>query len=187
MKNHLNILNNKNRLIDNFYAEFFRMPAPTGNMLGRQLRSLTRPTISFTVDTQRQKGFTYKNKGDVNISGVTLVFHDDEESITSTLLYIQMMKQLNKYDGVFGDDIKLRDYKFDVRVRMYNANKDVTETFTMKNCFITEVNYPENAYENDTESYITVSIEFDNLDIELGDHIADYITFKKDENVFSVP
>lgn len=157
--------NNYTRLLDNFYAKFFKLPENMSNLLGANLRRMSRPSIEFESTPLRHKGNQYQDKANARFSDVTFVFDDDEESITSTLINIQVLRQLNKHTDVFGmyGDYVNRDYRFDVQCELLNSQEQITEAYILKDCFIKSVDYTEVNYSDDTRASITVIVGFDNI------------------------
>ena len=153
--------------------KFYKLPENVSNILGRQLKMIGRPEINFEAEVQRYRGNTYKEKMNATFEPISASFSDDENGVTSTLLYAQVMRQLNKYPDVFGnmDAVNQRDYKFDIEIDYYNASGEKTDTVVLVNCFISSISHGDNMYSDDTEKEITVTFEFDNLDMPMFDEV----------------
>lgn len=113
------------------------------------------------------RGHTYVDKGPIQFGEVQMVFHDDEESVVSTMLNLQIMRQLNRHADIFGEENnpKWRDYMFDCKCELYNSREIVTETYILKGCIITDVEYTESDFSNDTtKSEISVTIMMNDIE-----------------------
>lgn len=170
-------LQNKNKRSDNFHITFYNYPESMGNILGRQAKSITRPNIRFNEMTMRRRGFTYKTKEDVIFDPVTVSFFDDDDSYTSTILYAQVMRQLNRHTDIFGQDDAgtERDYRFDLKIDFYNANQVIVETFILRKCFIQELQHEEHSLDQDDEKGLSITLEYDNIDVESFDKLKEIL------------
>lgn len=167
-------LSNSNKKSDRFYAQFLGLPENVSNILGRQLKMIGRPEINFASEIVRRRGYTYKDKQEVTFEPISASFFDDENSITSMLLYAQVFRQINKYPDVFGqtDAGDERDYRFDIKVDYYNSIGEKTETIILRDCFISSLAHGDTMYSTDEDKELTVTIEFDNLDIPTFDEFS---------------
>lgn len=163
--------NANRKRIDNFYVTFLSIPENITNVLGRQVQSITRPNISFDRFETKFRRNTYQNSGQVRFDPISVVFKDDEESVTSMFLYAQVFRQLNKHVDVFGqnDAGKERKFTFGMKVQFLNSLSEVVEEYIMNDCFIEEINHTDPLISEDTENEITVSIAYDNIDILVFD------------------
>jgi hypothetical protein len=177
-------LNNKTKRADNFIVEFLGMPENVSNILGRQVKSIVRPTISFMPAETRFRGMKYMDKGNVEFDPTQISMWDDEGGITSTLLYAQVFRQLNKFrdiNGQFPDENpKERDYRFNIRVRLYDSLDNVVEEYVLKRCFITEISHIDPEMTDDSETTLNITVAFDNIGITVFD---EYIEFLDEQSV----
>lgn len=177
--------NNKIRYLDNFYVSFLRLPENTSNILGASLQRMTRPRIEFEPIRTRVRGHTYLDKGDIKFGEVTMIFLDDEESVTSTLLNLQAMRQLNRHTDIFGDQRHpdWRDYMFDCKCELFNSFEKVTETYILRGCLILGIEYTENTYTDDqSNSEITVTLGMNDIEIILPEKYEELMQWS-DETV----
>lgn len=162
---------------DNFVIEFLKFPENVSNVLGKQVKSFSRPSITFTPTETKRRGFTYKDKGSVSFSECSMVLWDDENSVTSALLYVQIFRQLNRWKDLNGIPSEVmkpeeRDYRFDVKITLFNALDEEVEAFVMKNCFIGTLNHDDPSMTEDTETTISLTLEYDNIEMKIFD---DYV------------
>ena len=165
-------MNEKSRRVDNFYVTFYGLPENIANILGRQVKSITRPSVTYNTDTNRFRGATYKNLQNPTFDPVTVVFYDDENSVVGTVLYMQIFRQQNKYTDKFGELGIDRDYRFDVKIEQYNASNHLTETYILKDCFVQSIDHSDPNIVDQQESEIIISLEYDNVDILLFDEFV---------------
>jgi len=163
-------LNNQNRKEDQFYTRFYRMPENIGNFLSRQVKSVTRPNVEFQVADMRHKGYNYRDKQDIMFGPIIITFNDDEEALTSMIMNMQLMRQLNKHVDVYGLWSELnQDYKFDFKIEYFNSKKQVVEGYVYKDAFISSLEYSSPNIQSDEDSEITITIMYDNVDILMYD------------------
>lgn len=154
---------------DNFSAKFYGIPENYAAVLTRQVRAIGRPTISMdSVDLSRRKG-TYVDKGRLHFGDIEVTFFDDDNSITSTIMYVQMMRQQNKYSDKFGTYGFDRDYRFDVEVNVKSITGQTVETYTLKRCFIKQIAHSGLEYGVKSEAAITVTLAVDNVEFKIFD------------------
>lgn len=172
-------LSNQSKRIDNFYVKFFNVPENISNVLGRQVKAITRPSLRFTQGETRQRRATYKDKGKVEYDEITITFKDDIESITSMVLYAQIMRQINLHPDIFGtnDGGKDRNYKFDIVVELFDSvGEKVVEGYKLSDCWIMSIDHSDPLMSDSQENEITLSVQFDNIDIYVFDR---YIRLKQ--------
>lgn len=162
-------MNEKNRRVDDFYVTFYGLPENIANVLGRQVKSVTRPTFEYQTAETHHRGNVYKDKQNLTYTPVSVALYDDENSITGTFMYMQLFRQQNKFTDLFGKWGMDRDYRFDMKVETFNAAGQVTEGFILKDCFIQSINHSDPVISEDTECEIVIMVEFDNIDILLFD------------------
>ena len=159
----------KNKRNDSILVTFFGLPENMANILGRQVKSVTRPTFEVQTYDTRFRGNTYKDKENITMTPISVAFYDDENSITTNILYMQLFRQLNKYPDKFGIEGKDRNYRFDMKVELFNAEREVTDAFIVKSCFIQSINHSDPDMADSADTEIVVMIEFDNVDIKVID------------------
>lgn len=164
-------MNEKNRRNDAFYVTFLGIPENISNILGRQVKSLTRPTFEFMITDKRYRGEVYKDRENLNYTPMSVTFYDDENSIVSAFLNMQVFRQLNKQTDKFGRWGVDRDYRFDIQIQLFNSSKQCTEEFIVRRCFIQSLNHSDPDISDDSDCEITVMFEFDNIDIKLFDEL----------------
>jgi hypothetical protein len=169
----------RNRLGDTFYVQFLGLPENVSNVLGRQVRTVNRPEVRFEESEVLRRGNQYKEKGFVRFNPVSITFWDDEGAIVSSILYAQVMRQLNHHTDVMGTPADTspdtRDYKFDIKVDLMNPEDKVIESFILKRCFLTELNHDSMNIDDDSEVMITATFAYDNIDYKIFD---EYIEMK---------
>lgn len=169
MEERLIHFNNKNRRNDAFYVTFLGVPENISNVLGKQVKNLTRPNIDVQTGQLSRRSATFKDHQRISLTPVVITFFDDENSITSTFMYVQMFRQMNRYPDKMGTMDLGRDYKFDIRVQLHNSKDQVTEEFIMRGCFIQNINHSDPNVSDDSETEISVTFEYDNVDYKLFD------------------
>lgn len=166
-------LNNKSKRNDNFTVNFLRLPENMSNILGRQVRSIDRPSINFDPIEKHNRGGKFIDQGKVEFQPVNIEFWDDENAITNTLLYVQIFRQMNQWKDINNilpeqrTDPEDREYRFDIKVQFYNSLEEKTESFIMHDCLISEISHPTMDITDETEVRINVSISFNNLSIDM--------------------
>jgi len=175
----------KGRISDNFYVSFLKLPENTSNILAKQLKSLSRPDVSFEPDSIQHRGYSYSEKGYVRFSPITIEFFDDENAVISTLLYVQIYRQLNKYNDLMNNVPEFmnpddRDYRFDIKVQLYNARNEVTEEYILTRCFITRISHQPYEVTQDDPAIITVELQFDNIAYKVMDEFVEMRTDTRD-------
>lgn len=161
---------NKNRIVDNFYVSYLKLPDNISNLLGRQTLRLDRPTINFETSQIRTRGSQYTDKSQVRFSPVNITLYDDESAITSQFLYTQIFRQMNKMEDLYGkwDDLH-RDYRFDLKVEVFDSADKMMEGFVLRDCFISNINHSQLDISSDTNAIIDIVLEYDNIDIFIVD------------------
>lgn len=161
--------NSKNRRNDAFYVKFYGIPENFSNVLGKQVKNIVRPNIDMVTTNISKRGATYKDSQKITLAPVTLTFNDDEESIVSMFTYVQLFRQMNRYPDKFGIMDMGRDYKFDIEVILYNSNNEETEKFKLVGCFIQNINHSDPNLSDSSETEISVTVDYDNIDYWLFD------------------
>lgn len=168
----LNIFNNmstKIKRVDRFYVTFYNIPENISNVLGRQVSVITRPDIDFDVIKTGFRKNTYNDIGKITLSPITITFKDDEQSITSMFLYAQIMRQLHKQVDIFGEVGKNQQTRFGMKIDFLDATDNVTESYDLLDCMITNIAHSEPTIGDDDIMDITVNVEYDNINIKIFD------------------
>ena len=160
-----NFVTNTNRKLDNFYAKFFKIPENASNQLGRQLKEISRPDITFNTSEYRHRGNKFKDKQNTEFEEITCQFFDDEEGFTNAIILLQAFRQRNKHTDAYGNynNPDTRDYRFDIEIEYMNEKGDITEKWLYQSCFISNISYGENATDDDGDNVINVTIQLDNV------------------------
>ena len=185
-RNVFKIENSNIRKADAFYVEFLGIPENHSNTLGRQVSNVSLPTISFTNSTQRQKGFTFNNKGDVQLGELGMTFYHDVEGKVEAILTLQILRQLNRTNDVMGefDNAPNRHYKFGVRITQYNQRNELVRYMVYKDCYISSMDQDDLDVKSGMDRSINITIICDDVDIQLSKSILDMIYVSPSENVF---
>lgn len=158
---------------DNFLVSFFNMSENVGNYLGRQVLTISRPSITIEESKTRRKGNEYVNPSQLRFDPIQVVFSDDENSLTSMLLYAQIMRQREKYagevDDVFNDTDTEKRFKFGIFIQLFNSTGDVTESYVLKDCFINKLDHSESMMSGNELNQITINVSYDNIDVKVFD------------------
>jgi len=164
--------NNNNKRNDSFYVKFFNFPEDVSNYLGKQIKRFNRPTISFETSTMSFRNSKVSRSGKLDLPQFTMTFNDDSTGIVSMLLHAQIMRQLKMQPNIFGQTnqgFDLHDDRFDLEVVMWGETKSVTDSFRLRRCYITNIDYGDLTVDDDTDSEITVSVVYDNYDVKIFD------------------
>lgn len=175
----LSALNNKSKRADKFSVKVLNIPENISNLLGRQVKSFTRPNISFAQMETNFRGNVYKDKGKVVLPSATITLFDDENAVTSALVYMQVFRQINQYRDRMGRregtvDLQ-REYKFDIEVTFYTSRDEEAEAILLTGCFIQSVEHTHSDMTDSSETEITLSIEYDNMAIKVFDEFVKVI------------
>lgn len=170
MTNQIN-RNNKSRKADDFYVTFMKLPENVSNILGRQTKRISRPNLTFETSIINRRHNAYNEMNQVRFEPVTLSFFDDENGLLSQTLYIQLFRQLNRGEDITGRwDVLDRDYKFDVKMEMFNSVGDVVEGYVLRDCFISSMDHNDaETTDEDTLSEINVTLTYNNIDFFIVD------------------
>jgi len=147
--------------VDSFYVSFFGLPENTANILGRQVKSLERPTLTFPPAAMYNKGKRQQVVGNLEFADLSIVFEDDNNSLVIQALYYQLYRQAGRLPGQPTGN----DAKFEIGLKAYGAGDNaIIEEFTMKACWIANITHSENIYADSTANLITVTIAFDDVE-----------------------
>lgn len=157
-------LNNKK--VDSFEVYFHGIDGNRGNFLGRQVKSIERPTVSFNTSELRNKGIRTTNMERIEFQDISIVLHDDEDSLTLSVLYKQLYKQAGRETKNKSPMRAIDDAKFEIGIRCFNAAGGLVESIIMRECFIKGITQPQLVYQEQEESDITLSVVYDGVDYE---------------------
>jgi hypothetical protein len=136
--------------VNKFYVKFFGMEDNVSNVLGRQVTSLERPTITFNVSENRHKMVKRNDVSEIEFDPITIEFNDDLNSLTIKALYNQVTKQ----------SLNTGDYLFEIKVEVYADDNNIVEHFVIKHCFIQSLSHSQHIYSNSENNTITATIGF---------------------------
>ena len=171
------------RNVSDFSVRFLGIPENQSNTMSKYLLSMTRPQISFGVGNHNQKSFTYKVPNKPSYSSVELEFRDDENSAMSTMIHVQVMKQLSRRNSPSQNGSDFED-RFDTEVSLLNMSGDIKEQYKLKNCFLSNITYKRLDYrQHEEKSIITATLEFDNIAFMITDMMKENL-FLGDADVF---
>jgi len=169
---------NQNRKSDNFYVQFFKMQELAGNFLGKQVKSISRPTVTFQNEDIKTRRTNITSHGRVSYSTVDCIFQDDEEGLTSMFLYAQVFAQANagldRIGEINGDDMD-RHYRFDVMVSLYNSRDAMTEGYVLRDCIIESITHSEAMMEDGQPNTITVTLNYNDVDFLIMDRYTELL------------
>lgn len=142
--------------VHKFYVKFFGMDENNSNLLGRQVKSIERPSLSFAFSENRHKMHVRNDVAEIEFETISIDFNDDINSLTTKALYEQIRKQ--SYE-------KVVDYLFEIKVDVYSTDADIAESFTLKHCYIQNITHSQQIYaDNETNNTITATIGFETVD-----------------------
>lgn len=169
--------NNKNRKADQFYVSFLKLPENVGNILGKQTKRITRPNLSFQTSEINRRHNVYQDMNQVRFDPIQLTLFDDENGLTNQFLYIQLFRQMNRGEDVFGRWPDLdRDYHFDIKMELFNSVDKLVEGYVLRDCFISSIEHTDfDTTNGDTEAEITLSITYNNIEFFIVD---EYVKLK---------
>lgn len=177
------ILNAHTRTNEKFYVEFFGVQENVSNVLGRQVKSIEIPEISFETIQLNKGRNKFQDKGKTEHSDISIEFKDDEDSITDMVIAVQLLRQLNNAQFPTEDE---REYKFGIRVRKFASDRSETLGFEFNECFITDVTHSRLSYsETKDPSTITVRIAFDGFQFLIPERFRDVLEL--DDTKFWLP
>lgn len=150
--------------VDRFVLSFYRYPENVSNILAESVRSVTRPSITINQSEIFKKGRMINNPATASFSGISIEFYDDNQSVVMDALYRQLYRQLGRAEAFNGDETRLfSDAKFDLNIKGYNNFGENIEEYDIKNAFISSINPDTLNISADSDSTISVEIEFDDL------------------------
>lgn len=166
--------------VDNFYTKFLKIPENISNLLGRQVKSITRPTVTIETSSTFYRGQQYIDKAKPRFNPISVTLQDDEAGITSMILYAHVMRQENVLADLYGrENVLDRDYRFDVKVETFDARDRVTESYVLKNCMVSEIEHTQPIVQGEEDNEIIIMLSYDNIEFNILDQ---YDELKGDPN-----
>ena len=146
--------NIENKTTDDFYIEFTDYDGNDKNILGQNAKSVTRPSIRFNEQYTQHKGVKLSNPANVELEPITVEFSDDGGSITSGLLYKQILSQRHLNKG----------FKFQILIKIYFNDKCI-EMYTLKNAYLASVDHSQAMVENPAPNTISAIFNYDDIEV----------------------
>lgn len=144
---------------DSFEVSFYGLDANIANVLGRQVKSISRPNFAFLVTEYRvHKGQKIYDTGRIDFQPIDVVIADDESSIVTNAIYRQVFRQRELQNVL--------DASFEIRVKVRNNREQVVESYVLKQCTIESITHSEQIYEDSQPNTITLGIRFIDMDYE---------------------
>lgn len=164
-------LSNMDKKSDNFLVTYYNLPENIANLLTRQTKDFARPDLMFEFSETNHRRNVYKKQAFMRFDPVTITLADDENSITSMIINAQIMRQMNKHKDHFGvmDETKRRNFKFDVKLELFNSRDQVVEGYLFQKCFINNLSYTQPSVATSEDSDIIITLQYDNISILLFD------------------
>ena len=177
--------NNNNRKSDQFYVRYLGLPENVSNLFGRQTKSMGRPSITLETTNINHRSNRYTDMQQVRFEPIEVVMFEDENGLTSQAIHIQLFRQINRGKDIFGwwDEEDDGNFRFDIGIDLYNSNEEITESYVLKNCFISNVDFDQvNITDEDTEPEIRLTVEFNNIDYTI---VNEYVE-ERDSYTYSI-
>lgn len=150
------------KTVDTFYVSFYRMDNNAANILGRQVKNIGRPNLTFNYIETRNKGTQRFDSSRIEFAPVSIVFADDSSSLTTKALYQQLYIQNNI--------IQSDDKMFEIKVEAFDGQDNVIESFVLRDCFIETLSHSQQMVDTTTKNEITVDVRFSNVDYNFPDY-----------------
>lgn len=161
---------------DRFYVSFFGVDGNINNLLGKYVKSITRPSFQIEETPTTRKGNTYYDPGRPNFSPVTITFMDDDESLCSMILFALFMRQRSNYNPPMQNLIENdNDFKFGVQAKLFNSKNQEAESFILKGCTITGIEPTQQMYSGQEPGEIILTLVYDNIEMKIFDEFVDLI------------
>lgn len=156
--------------VNDFYVMFLELPENIANILGRQIRGMDRPSITFDNAPVGSKNLYKQTVGQIRFDPIQIEFIDDINSLAMEAIYSQIFRQAGtkvNIDDKVGDDAKFR-----MHVDVYGADETVVEKFTLLGCLITSVTSNQGVFSGSEDNILTVSIVYDMLDFGVVEKVT---------------
>lgn len=184
MREQIMMLSDAPKRVDSFEVTFYNLPEEVAGFLGKQVKQINRPGMTFQESTTRDRRSMHYHKMQHTFVPISATFFDDENSIVSMILYSQIMRQMNHHYDIFGKQDpghEERDYKFDIKVDVKNSRGDVTESYILRECFIMEIQHSDAIVVDESENEITIGIAYNNVDVKIFDQMLAIIDYIEDQ------
>jgi hypothetical protein len=150
------------KTVNSFYVSFFGIPENDANILGRQVTSIERPTVTFNGYDVFQKNKRIRGNSTIYFDDLTISFKDDDESLVTQALYNQVYRQAGR--PINSTDELCEDAMFRVNVKVFNSQDKVIEEFTLKDVYVVSVAHSEQIYADAMSNTISVTLAFTDAD-----------------------
>lgn len=158
---------------DNFYVHYYNFPENIANLLGRQTISLTRPDITFDTAPRYHKKARVHDQAQARFEPITLLIQDDDESLTANILWMQIMRQLNKHKDIYSTiSTDQGSTRFAIRHDLFNAKGEVVESYIYEDCFIMNFAPTESMVNSADAVEYSLQIQYDNIKVKMFDEYA---------------
>ena len=138
---------------DQFAVYFYRIDNPK-NILGRQVKTFERPTITFGQSDQFHRGIRVPNgTSQLSYGEFTITFYDDQWSLCSKAIYDHISNQISSRST------------FDIKLDIYGINNEIVETHLYKDCTIISVSHSEHSYAQSINNEISITCNVTDIEI----------------------
>lgn len=153
--------------IDQFYVKFLEMPDNDSNILGRQVTSIERPSLTLQQTEINHKGVPIYHHGNVLFNEISIVFIDDDCSLVNKVLYDQIVcRQMGRGKGEKG----FTEARFSIQIECYSANGTPIESYRLKQAFFTSISHSQQIYsDSQGMNEITVGVRYTDLEYNFLD------------------
>ncbi|MDH5766881.1 MAG: hypothetical protein OEZ38_12795 [Gammaproteobacteria bacterium] len=147
-----------NKKVDSFYVSFYGMSENYGNILGRQVQSIERPTLNFNRYEVRNKGLKFESSTRIEYQEISISFFDDNSSLVSRALIEQVKRQtaVNAHST--------EDTFFQIGVKCYSVDEDIVEEFELKHCYLGSISNSEMIQTDSSNNIITITVIYNDID-----------------------
>jgi hypothetical protein len=133
--------------------------------LTKQVKDATRPKVTFeeiTLDVYNSKIYL---AGKHSWETMTLTLRDDASGNVQRLVGQQLQKQLDFYEQAGA--ASGQDYKFTTKVEVLDGGNgaqtpNILETFELYGCFVTNADYGDLNYSENSEATVALTLRYDN-------------------------
>lgn len=154
-----------NKTVDEFYVQFFGIEENAGNVLGRQVKTIERPTITFREFNIYNKGVASHGGSKIEFDAISVTFKDDTENLVNRILMNQISRQNGIPIGIDDDKIG-EEALFEVSIVAYNKHGHKVDEMTLKRCWFTGMSHSTAIYSSTEANEIQSRIRFDTVEYE---------------------
>lgn len=158
---------NTTKKVNRYYAKLIGIPSNISNIIGKNTKRVSRPNITIPAQKVHHRKGHFNATMKLDYGPMTMVFHDDEDSVVANMLYAQLLRQFNRGPDNAGTDTEGRERAdtFDVEVEIFNQHNQAVEKFKYLKCRIVGISGTDmDMKDKETNSEITVECVFDGLD-----------------------